>query len=381
MLCMAVAAWDLATRGRSILEEPARDTIIFWLCAWVLLPCGVIWGLVSGRSTPDYMAHDVFALAFTGTATIAFVILLSQRLRWSSLSFAYIVCAAYPLALLWLIVPSSGVFGPLQPWLGDRFQGWAENPNQLATLMQPAPLLIFALWRERPGFFRKAFLVVTFGVAVAVGLATKSDALWVSWVAGALALVGLIVRRAIVDRTQRMTLSRAAATSIFAMFATIVIFVAVIFGIGTVVQLGQNVSSSDNNQGPDRFTLWGNAVAAIIQSPIVGFGPGGFSGHSGPFEKMEAHNSLLDWGMATGALGIITFLYFITRALGRAMRARSVLPGAALMSLLVFASFHYTFRQPMFWLGLVLVTMMPSVAQRNAGPDSPAGPSEEACPT
>jgi O-antigen ligase len=189
------------------------------------------------------------------------------------------------------------------------------------------------------------------GITV-VGIATLSDALVLAWAAtiGLLALgwwIGLV-------RTRR-GLGRKA----FASFGVPLLLLAAVVTAGPSIAefLDERAVSgySEGGQGSDRLARWRFGMEAIEASPIVGLGPGSFSGPVAPFRGEEAHNSVIDWGMSTGLVGALAYLALLALIVRRCVAARDVLGLAGIVALFVFTTFHYAFRQPAFWMQLVLL--------------------------
>src|SRR5690606_36469175 len=66
--------------------------------------------------------------------------------------------------------------------------------------------------------------------------------------------------------------------------------------------------ASFGSEGVARLELWKSAWLVIKSSPFIGYGAGPLAGISGPFGGSEAHNSLVDWAMATGLIGGVLLL-------------------------------------------------------------------------
>jgi O-antigen ligase len=115
---------------------------------------------------------------------------------------------------------------------------------------------------------------------------------------------------------------------------------------------------AEGDQGEKRFTLWLNGLQAIRESPLFGFGPGSFSGKAAPFQSNEAHNSFIDWGMSTGAVGLTIYLGLLAWTARCALRSGEVIPVAMLISVVMVSVFGYVLRQPDFWMVLVLVLIL-----------------------
>jgi O-antigen ligase len=246
-----------------------------------------------------------------------------------------------------LVAPS---LGPIHPWYGPRFRGWAENPNQMALMVLAMPFLGWHLLRQAHS--RGARLLYGLAIVgnVLVGLATSSDALRVAWL-GAAGLIGFVL--------WSRALRRGSGASIY-LTHVIVPSIILILTIGLGVQLlarfeaiGQGVYSA-GDQGDIRIAAWENGLRAMGYSPLVGFGPGSYSGLAAPFQNFEAHNTYIDWGMSTGGLGVALQFALLAWSAWRVWRTRSFALLAGFGALFIFSIFGYTLRQPIYWLLLVL---------------------------
>src|SRR5690606_20038575 len=103
-----------------------------------------------------------------------------------------------------------------------------------------------------------------------------------------------------------------------------------------------------------RFTLWNNAWVIIKESPIIGFGPGAFSGLDGMGEGLEAHNSLIDWTISTGFIGAAMLIALCLYAAWFCIRAQNYALLFLLLSVGAFSMAHNVVRQPIVWVYLVL---------------------------
>jgi O-antigen ligase len=266
---------------------------------------------------------------------------------WAARTVAVLGVISMTALAIAMLARRGGAVGPVEPLYGDaRFRGWAENPNQLALLLLTVPLMAVAFAAQgRPG---RRVLWIGFGLmAIGLGVLTGSDALKAAWVAlGALVAVFGWGRLALGPFARRVP------TALLAIGAPIAIGVGVLAGGGRAVELSTEVIGETfavGGQGEDRVGRWLFALDALEGSPAVGLGPGAFSGGSAPFQGQEAHNSVVDWAVSTGALGFAALLALtFGGALALALR-RQRFSGAVGVSLVLFASLHYVFRQPLAW--------------------------------
>jgi O-antigen ligase len=259
--------------------------------------------------------------------------------------------------------------GPIGLWYGGgaRFRGWAENPNQLAMFMHPMPFLGWYLLQRTHGLLRRLPYFLAIIVCMVVGLATDSDALKVAWV-GAPGVIAMWAWCRLVVNGRGNSLH--VAIAYFLVPAVVVIFA---IGLGTQIESGLEEIANQVYEKGDRgqigMVLLMNGLEAISHSPLVGWGPGSYSGLDRPFDSREAHNTFVDWGMNTGGLGMMLYLGLLFWCTVRAIRSGSPWLLGALVATLGDSLFGYSLRHPFFWLVLVLVAVLPGpTARRTASP-------------
>jgi O-antigen ligase len=109
------------------------------------------------------------------------------------------------------------------------------------------------------------------------------------------------------------------------------------------------------SQGSMRIALWRHGIEAMIESPLIGLGPGFYSGVAAPFAGAEAHNSLIDWSASVGLVGLTAYLLLAGWLFAGLWRSGDAALVAAFVSLFTISLFHYTFRHPVFWFVLVFL--------------------------
>jgi O-antigen ligase len=344
----------LLLRGqRIVLGAVFRGLFVYWLVAVLLLSLGTLVAMDQHKSDWSNWMHHGVALTLQALFTCFLAVRLPDRdgddYYLIAARIAFFACFVSSTALLVaaLVAPS---LGPIQPWYGYRFRGWAENPNQLALMVLGMPFLGWHLLRETQRLGAKVMYGLAILGCVWVGLATWSDGLHVAWL-GALAVIGFVLWcRAF----------RRSSGPLMYLTHLIVPALILVLGIGLGEQLlarfeaiGQGVYS-EGGQGDTRMAAWENGLRAIGHSPLVGFGPGSYSGLAAPFQGFEAHNTYIDWGMSTGALGVALLVGLLVWSAWRAWRARAFALLAGFGAVFLFSVFAYTLRQPMYWLLVVL---------------------------
>jgi O-antigen ligase len=249
-------------------------------------------------------------------------------------------------------------------WLRGRFRGWAANPNQLALALLLVPFALSAIARRQRRSAARGWLWVLATAGVTLGGLTRSDALGAAWAAGSagvMVLVWLRLAREAPPGSWGRRLARGVVPALL-------LLAAVVYGPAAARMVRAHVQAelAFEGSGAQRSTLLRHGLEAWSRSPIVGLGPGAHSGYPGPFDGMEAHNTLVDWGMSTGAVGAAALVVLLAVLAARVLRARDPLPAAGLAALLVFAAFHYMIRHPVFWLALVTVVALADGEERRS---------------
>ena len=354
------SSFVLAAHRRFDRSALLKGALAFWFVALSALSFGFI--IHSTNNLAGDASHDAMALLLSAILLLTFVAPSGAVAR---LTRTVMLCLSLSLVpLLSLLV--AGLFvstvGPFNLWYGDRFVGWAENPNQVALLTTPAPLIClywaiaFRGWRR--------WGAASLGIAaVVIGLASQSDALRVSWIVTLLftAVAGWC-RLAARARTR----VRPAVIALGIVPAAVVITG---LSVGPVIvqralDFGRT-TYEQGDQGVDRVSAWTNGAQVILASPLFGRGPGAHAGELNSSDTMEAHNTFIDWGTSSGLVGLAAYVALLAWSTLTVWRRGRILLLSTLASLLVFSMFGYVLRQPMYWFYLFGVVALSS-------PESPA---------
>jgi O-antigen ligase len=256
-----------------------------------------------------------------------------------------VIVATVPLMVLLFV----GMFGPppaVSPFsaVALRFYGLSVNPNQLAILIAGVPFFaLWLFWRARSAWEASGWMAAA-GAATMVGLATHSDALVAGWL-GAVAVVVLVFLAAESGRRrQHAALLPLAAIACLVLGATLFL---------PTIDAAWVDLNERGDQVNVRMALWTNGIAAIRESPLVGHGPGAYSGSTGPFQGYEAHNTLIDWGASAGLSGLALLVAALGWLVLSGIRERAALLTGAMAASLGLAMFHYVARHPTFWMVLI----------------------------
>ncbi|MBF6652508.1 hypothetical protein C3B47_06320 [Flavobacterium columnare] len=231
---------------------------------------------------------------------------------------------------------------------GERFFGYALNPNQHGTLLVGIPFLTIYLYQNK--FIKRIFFLITIFISVVIAYAIISDAVFYSVILTMFLYFVLYLKK--IDIQIKILL--------FVFFLLICNFYLV-----EVLVKYVDETNSNADQANVRFTLWMNGVQAFLDSPLVGFGPGSFSGDFHPFEWTECHNTFIDLLTNVGIIGVFIYLVLILRITVKLYFKMNYLPILILISLIIFSFFHNVLRHPTFWMLLLTVYYISSFDFKN----------------
>lgn len=352
-------------RGSLWADTAIRGFVLFWGVMFFAMVAGTIKGWSHPVWDAQRSAHDALAYGFASLVSIAAL----SRFRGHTAAAKHLLFLVLLIALslntgLWLVAKSQlGTMSEALMYSPTRFQGLANNPNQLAMLMVSLPFMGWFFIENSVTKLVKLVGVLSMGVAVFVGLQTGSDALKVSLLFGIGVLV-LVVAHSTWYRKEGWKWRVAALGVVLCAY----VLSGLPYAIGNSDGLTQGIAANADgltrniaanadglaqNIAADkgvRFALWAHALQVWMAAPVFGLGPGAWSGIMAPFEGMEAHNSFLDLVMSAGIVGLIAYLgmlywlslHFLTN------RCHALL--AILVVMILYSIFHYVLRHPFFWV-------------------------------
>jgi O-Antigen ligase len=369
--CWLLFVLFLGLRGAPVASSRVSIAMgIYWLGALMFMGFGTLVAIQTARLDVKSAIHDSLAFIYLAMLTSTLALRLFDEdgyaFHWhfARMTFFFHVIAAGLLFGLAMVTPG---LGPIAFWYGPRLRGWSENPNQLALAMAAMPFLGWWLLRRTSGRFGKIACLLGIALCMVVGFKSQSDGLRVAWVASFGAVGSLLFYRV----TAR---GRSRWLHISHVIIPAVVVIIGVFYADAIVEMVIGVADrvyAEGHQGEKRFTLWSHGIQAIGASPLVGFGPGSFSGYNGPFEGHEAHNSFIDWGASTGLAGLLTYLGLLAWVTWRGVRSGEPVLVGMLVSVVAASVFGYLLRQPDFWMVIVLVLVLSesviTVRDRQAG--------------
>ena len=355
----------LLLRGASVATGRLFSWMLgYWMISAVLMAFGTLVGLNTGRLDVANAGHDAVAFAFLAALSPMLSLALydheGNAYHESLARHIFIIFTVCSTSMLLISHFVSGL-GPVKFWYGGgvRFLGWGENPNQIALFSVGMPFVAWLLAQRTRRTGHRILYGISIVCCVLVGLASASDGLKLSWLVGFGSAIGLAWWKAVLRTRGRFIY----ITHLLVPLVAIVVIV----GLGPLIfthawdyaAAVYNQARGPQSQGEDRITLWTHALQALSYSPLVGFGPGAYSGHFGPFESFEAHGSLLDWANSTGLTGMILHIMLVVWCARQAWRAGSLVMFSMIIAVTVFGIFGYIFRQPIYWVLLILAARLP----------------------
>lgn len=217
-----------------------------------------------------------------------------------------------------------------------RLVGFSTNPNQIAFHALVASVFTVQLWKRNGVMYSLIALTLT----LAVGILGKSDAFLFAEVAllGVAVVAGIIFGR----------------SYILALVVLVPTFVFVVVSLSPAMTAIQEIASS-GDQDAVRYDLWANGMAAGLERPLTGLGPGAWSGVEGPRGVEEAHNTVIDYFSNTGIIGGAVMVLGILSISLRSITRLNANAAAGIAALLVFCTFHNMVRHPLLWLALYYI--------------------------
>lgn len=323
-------------------DTTIRGFVLFWGGMFFAMVVGSVNGLAHPAWDSHRSMHDVLAFGFASLLSMAAL----SRFRKDAAAAKHLLFLVLLVAIslnigLWLVAKLQlATMSAALMYLPNRFQGLANNPNQLALLMVSLPFWGWYFLENSINKRVKLLSVLAMGVAIFIGLQAGSDALNLSLLFG----MGVLA-----IASAHSTWCRKVGWQWRVAALGVVLGAYVLSNtIETSVGLTQNIAADKGV----RFALWTHAIQAWAEAPIFGFGPGAWSGITAPFEGVEAHNSFLDIGMSAGIVGLLVYLGILYWLSLHFLNDRCYALLTALGVMVLYSLFHYVLRHPFVWVVL-----------------------------
>jgi O-Antigen ligase len=369
-----------------------RRMLIFWTWFTVAESLGTLCALtINYPHDTALFLHDVMAYPLIGTVACLSVLgqdaerhleqVTRSMVLWGSLLLAPQLAAAWHLVHL-----------PIDPWFGNRFEGWSTNPNQLALLC--ALLVLGALHLADIATAPKARAAALLGMVVPlfIGRLTKTDTFTFALLAAMPVFLARKIPIWLAWSGARASLRPAVATILL-----LAVPVGLLAGVPFAVRATTDTTSlfkgmmkkggKEAKQEADlRLALWHEAIDRGLKARMLGLGPGPHlpippdlvaareteptldkgAGHPpvNGTPDFEAHNTLLDLFTQGGVIADASILWLVGHAFFRAWTARAAGLAALLCGLMLFAMTNLIVREPIFWFGIALSLVAGTEASR-----------------
>lgn len=356
VIWLIIVGFHILKQRRILLTSSLKLFIIFWSIILILLFSGWLVGLCQGVFNVRAGIHNLLAYLFICLFTLIAVSYWDSK-KVAIIGKLVLLFAVVGLAPLWIYGQWFTEFGKLQIWYGgSRFLGWAIDPNQTAILLVPLPFIALYYLKQSRIFINKVVFLALLVGAIVLGIGTDSDSLKVSW-------IGAIVIYSIYTMLSRGKITYRKLVTVSAII--ILVCFAGIFVFGSEICASVEEMYYLGNQGPVRIALWTNGLHAASNSPLVGFGPGAYSGVHEPFGGSECHNTFIDWMTNTGAAGFLLLFFLLTLIFIKAMSSKNEEVVAVLTTLIIVSIFLYVIRHPIWWFYILWSISVTSIGKES----------------
>ena len=390
-------------RNKVPLTPGLRRMVTFW--AWFVFAesLGTLTALVlRDKHDTGLFLHDVMAYPLVGTVACLSVLGPGAETRLRQVAGSMVTWGTVLLAPLllagWHLLSLPGI----DPWFGDRFEGWSTNPNQLAFLC--ALLVLGALHLADTAASTRGQIGGLAGMVVPlfIGGLTKTDTFTFALLGALPVFLFLKVRIWLAWKGPQPSL-RPAVAGILLLALPMMAVAAIPFAVRATADLAHLAKSMMKKGGKEakqeadlRLALWHEAIDRGLHAGMLGLGPGPHlqippdlvaareteptldkgAGHPpvNGTPDFEAHNTILDLFTQGGLIADIGFLWLIGSAFLRTWTARTAGLTALLCGLVLFAMTNLIVREPTFWFGIALCLVAGEDTARRSAPAHGAAP-------
>lgn len=221
----------------------------------------------------------------------------------------------------------------------NRYSALSLNPNQLALYLLPIPFFVYIQYML--GGIGIRFAALQISLVLLINYFAFGKGLFAAWFVGFAVFL-------LLGSYGKINKKILAIKMIF--FTLLMPLIYFILSPLIVALYTGDAPGSMEGQGEGRIVLWMNGLSAWLDAPFLGHGPGHYSGHTTPFEGVEAHNFFIDWLAAYGVVGGMALLIFYLVLIKRTFTDESWIILALYASILTQTLFHFYGRQPVYWL-------------------------------
>lgn len=329
------------------IREYQRTQMQYVKLLMVVIPFGIAWNLLTVNNHMQ-MAHDLFAFVFVGFLILK--VFKKVKIYENLLGILY---SFFVFQTIVNIIYFGMYAAGMGMYYGERFAGFSSDPNQLGEVLFLVPCMgvyfLKKIKEQRPENIVECRLIclVCLFSSITIGILTESDTFIIS------SIVALAVYL-LLETVKVITTGKG---------SKLIIVIDIIILLFFILQHDEIKSFADNyymetvqdaNQLDTRERVWLHGFQAFLHSPIVGNGPGAYSGNWFAFGNMESHNTYIYIMMDYGIVGLFALLSMLWAAWKGTRKALSSEMSAAFISFLVFNWFHSFHRMPLFWFFIYL---------------------------
>lgn len=308
----------------------------FWLLSFIFLSLGLSTALfLDINISYRHIVHDFLAYIF-----IFCIIFLLEKNKYLQSNihkvfylFAYFGLIFYSIVLVLSVSFENQLLLNERYPIIVRFIGLSSNPNQLAIFFTILPFIFFNTYKN--GYLARDKMILLSILSIFIGSRILSDALILSYIVPLIFIFSILLFNKL-DKIYKVGF----------IVVCLLIFILVAFNIYSILLVIDDTPNSING----RIELLRNALD--YRMIFFGFGPGphSYQSYSGIEKLWEAHNTYIDWFTQTGVIGLSLYLFLIFTIAKKLYQKGEIILLGAFLSILVFSTFHFIFRQPLFWL-------------------------------
>lgn len=354
---VVVSLWCLVTIVRnydkfsySYPKAVATACGIMLICLLVGLWSGVAHGMDVTENVRDIIAYSANLVLLLGLG-LGFYDPEKARRTFVKLG----ICLLIVNGLASFLAQSDISVGNLNLRMADshRLYGFSTNPNQISLGCSITLAAIFLLQWPRRTFGRRVVQVAMVAATLYIGYLCDSDALKLAVFAFFAIYIGMGAFAELSSKSLSHRFVGVALIVLTTLAAGVVLFFTTDIGERTV-SLVSGFYYAEDDQGDVRVTLWRNGLRAFVESNLLGFGPGAFSGLAGPFEGLEAHNSFIDLACSAGLGGFGLLIVILGQQIYKNLRAQPLV-AAFIIMIVIQMSFNFFLRHFVLWTSIILI--------------------------
>ncbi|WP_144462012.1 O-antigen ligase family protein [Siminovitchia fortis] len=245
------------------------------------------------------------------------------------------------------------IFGHYLTYDGaDIFSPFASDYHQFAYFITPLPFVALYMIKRENRFIVKLSAALSIVLLISMGLSTSSNTLVSSWVNATILIIALLLWKKLREQER--------SASIISFFICLAI-IGLLFSFDNIMGIVKDFFEESSN-GEHRILLWINSIKVWLYSPIVGLGPGSFSGNQ-LFQGTEAHNTFLQVLTQGGILGGIAYVSLISRLIK--VTHVNIFILCAVLSLIMYGFGINDLRRTVLWFYFIMFYFLCMKEQRS----------------